>query len=338
MKSVALLKGHSKSRQLEEKCSLVIISGLPRSGTTWIGKLFDSHPRTIYRHEPDSVKRLEWLPLIVENDYYKYETGLRDFVCRLPAIRNPKVAASLPVFAKEFMPPTRRILVKYLLHLVKALAAVGLKVDVPYFCIPNQDSDYVLVWKTVESSTRLGLYAETLFNKQIISIFRHPCGIISSRLRGERLNKFGGYSSADDYDLFNVLLQTSLGLRSGLSLNQIKAMDPVERLAWLTIASMEKAYEDIEGQPDCQMVIYEDLCTRPYKTLSQLFEFCGLDLNPQTWKFLDLSISKTNQNYYSIFKHPLDSAYKWKKELHVRDQKLICKYLQHSRLAQLWPD
>ena len=41
----------------------VLIFGMPRSGTTWLGKLFDSHPSTLYRHEPDSWRMLEDVPL-----------------------------------------------------------------------------------------------------------------------------------------------------------------------------------------------------------------------------------------------------------------------------------
>jgi hypothetical protein len=47
----------------------VIILGLPRSGTTWISKILDSHPAVVYRHEPDSVKKLRNVPraLDIEN-------------------------------------------------------------------------------------------------------------------------------------------------------------------------------------------------------------------------------------------------------------------------------
>jgi hypothetical protein len=33
--------------------SLILILGLPRSGTSWLGKVFDSHPDVAYLHEPD---------------------------------------------------------------------------------------------------------------------------------------------------------------------------------------------------------------------------------------------------------------------------------------------
>ena len=43
---------------------LILLFGQPRSGTTWIGKIFDSHPDTLYRHEPDSGSALKSIPLI----------------------------------------------------------------------------------------------------------------------------------------------------------------------------------------------------------------------------------------------------------------------------------
>ena len=45
----------------------ILVVGLPRSGTTWIGKIFDSHPRTLYLHEPDSAVPMNGIPLIAES-------------------------------------------------------------------------------------------------------------------------------------------------------------------------------------------------------------------------------------------------------------------------------
>src|SRR5580692_5237881 len=34
---------------------VILILGSPRSGTTWLAKIFDSHPDILYRHEPDEL-------------------------------------------------------------------------------------------------------------------------------------------------------------------------------------------------------------------------------------------------------------------------------------------
>ena len=49
---------------------LVLLFGMPRSGTTWIGKIFDSYPDTVYRHETDSSGRLNAVPLLAPADIY----------------------------------------------------------------------------------------------------------------------------------------------------------------------------------------------------------------------------------------------------------------------------
>ena len=33
----------------------ILILGAPRSGTTWLAKIIDSHPDVLYRHEPDKL-------------------------------------------------------------------------------------------------------------------------------------------------------------------------------------------------------------------------------------------------------------------------------------------
>lgn len=45
---------------------ILLIFGIPRSGTTWLGKLFDSHPDIVYLHEPDSQFRTNNVPLLVK--------------------------------------------------------------------------------------------------------------------------------------------------------------------------------------------------------------------------------------------------------------------------------
>ena len=43
----------------------IFVFGMPRSGTSWLGKIFDSHPDVVFRHEPDIDFRntsIPWYP------------------------------------------------------------------------------------------------------------------------------------------------------------------------------------------------------------------------------------------------------------------------------------
>lgn len=56
---------------------IVLILGAPRSGTSWLAKMFDSHPDVLYRHEPDTVRRAEDLPWTCEPDQISQDPGTR---------------------------------------------------------------------------------------------------------------------------------------------------------------------------------------------------------------------------------------------------------------------
>src|SRR5271154_2625415 len=43
-------------------CPPILIIGYARSGTSWLGKIFDSHPDVMYLHEPDKLLPGKELP------------------------------------------------------------------------------------------------------------------------------------------------------------------------------------------------------------------------------------------------------------------------------------
>lgn len=331
-----MLKDSQLSKQESGKPSLIIINGLARSGTSWLGKLFDSHPQTLYRHEPDSLENPKWLPLVINKDYDQYRAILRDFVRHMADIRVPKVSASVPTFSKKYVRLDQEIVIRVLLSIVKGLSHYKAKVNIPRYCLQRANNDYVLVWKTIESSGRLSFYEKTLYNKRIIHIHRHPCGIIASQLRGQKANKFIGCPTEENYEVFQMFIESTECNRDGMTMKQIYKMSAVERLAWLYIKSMEEASRQLEGSADSKIIVYEDLCERPLEILRDLFDFCGLDFNKQSYNFLKKSVSKKEEGYYSIRKDPIESAYKWKRELSEMDQKLILKKLELSSISQLW--
>ena len=317
-----------------ENKPLILLCGMPRSGTTWLGKLFDSDPHTLYRHEPDSIERLAWLPLYIEPEFDGQSDQIQEYIQYLPNICSPKVSASMPVFSKSYMGPVKQTLIHQTFRLVKVLSLFGIN-HVPRYCIPKDHSSYQLVWKSIESAGRLGYFADVLQNKRLIFLLRHPCAITNSIIRGGR-KQFKDYDVAEDWDIFQALLESKAGKRWGFSLDDIQDMRPIERMGWKFLVTMEKAVKDLEGREDCKVVVYEDLCENPGKIMKELFEFCKIPFGQQTSEFLNSSTSKTDPQYYSVTKLPLESAYKWKSELPQHDQQLLLKLLDRSLLAQFW--
>src|SRR5918999_996008 len=84
--------------------ALTLLCGMPRSGTTWIGKIFDSHPDTLYRHEPDSASdEIKSIPLVASpSNAERYREVLSAFIEGLPHLKTARSAGSLPLFPKRY--------------------------------------------------------------------------------------------------------------------------------------------------------------------------------------------------------------------------------------------
>ena len=328
--------------QMQKKLEAVppiLLFGMPRSGTTWIGKIFDSHPETLYRHEPDSWGRLNFLPLMAPLDQTEaYASGIRDFFDRLPYMNLTKVVASTPIFPKKYYSPLRYQLFRFNVFAAKALAKMAGEQPAPSW-IRKQDIPRIrVVWKSIESLGRLGVIERALQPCFGIHITRHPCGYVASVLRGESQQRFTSDTSAsEDLELLAMCMNTAAAREYGLSMEMLRALHPVERLAWRWVLFNAKAMEDIAGEPNCMSLRYEDLCRDPVGVAKQLFEFTNLSWNNQTERFVSQSTAKDVGRYYSVVKDPMKAATKWKKELSASDIDRIYAVIAKTHLSELYP-
>lgn len=317
---------------------LIVLSGMPRSGTTWVGKIFDSHPQTLYRHEPDSWRQLEGMPLAPEPaQAERYRETMLGFVRELEAMRATKVAGSLPVFPKGYYVPWRYQLRRLLIAGAKVLAKGVGEVPVPALVDYGRFDDIVVVWKSIESTARLGVIGALLPEARIVHLVRHPCGYVASVLRGEASGKFtADEPSSEDLGLFGALLETPQAGARGLTLEGIKAMRPIERMALAWVLFNEKAMEEVEGLRNAVTLRYEDFCADPLQCTSKAFSFAGLSWNAQTEAFLADSTSANNESYYSVRKNPKEASSRWKSQLSVEDIELIAAVVKGSRPGRLY--
>lgn len=87
---------------------MIFIFSSARSGSTWLGKILDSHPDTVYLHEPDIVDRGDDLPLPFwfDEEVSAQQLSLaRIYLKRLSAQRNLRTVGTRPMFPKSYRNP-----------------------------------------------------------------------------------------------------------------------------------------------------------------------------------------------------------------------------------------
>jgi len=312
---------------------LIFLCGMPRSGTTWLAKIFDSHPDTLYRHEPDSQQYPDTIPLmptLIDLEIYRHD--IEAFVADLPNVRLTKVAASMPIFQKNYFSPYIFLLYQVSSIIAKAGSQILGELQIPRYVDFEKINQLNIVWKSIESLGRFGVVSRLIDNSYSIHIIRHPCGYVSSVLHGEVLKRFESkISSSEDYGIFEILLETEQAKKYQLDFELIKHMHPVERLAWRWVLFNEKAMDETEGLKRCTVVRYEDICQEPLEQSRKLFEFTELPWHVQTENFIAQSTNNEKSTYYSIIKNPIHSANKWKNELSLDNIDRILRITEISK-------
>ncbi|HEY7166892.1 MAG TPA: sulfotransferase [Candidatus Binatia bacterium] len=320
------------------KHRLVLLFGMPRSGTTWIAKIFDSHPETLYRHEPDragTLNRIPFYPDVKKTDLYS--DHIQAFVGALWADRSLRVAGSLPVFPKNYCSSRRLFMHRCAIGAARATEAIGWNLPIPVFALGNNGRAPLLVWKSIESLGRLGVLTRALPESRAIVILRHPCAYIASVMAGEAQHRFSdSQSSSDDWEVYEWLLDAFPHRENTPSLEELKGLAPVERLAWRWVLSNEKALMDTAGAESCAYVRYEDICADPMEKSWELLNFAGLPWHEQVMQFVQRSTAHHSQRYYSVFKDPALTVNRWQTEMRKDDIDLVMAIVRKTPLAALY--
>ena len=318
---------------------LILLFGMPRSGTTWIGKIFDSQPNTLYRHEPDSRGTLNTLPIFAyTQDAEKYRSFLNGYVANLPRIRDEKVSASVPIFTKDYYNAPQWALRKGMLYGAKVASRLLGSLPVPDVVNTAHRADVTVVWKSIESLGRLGLLAKNFPKSRCLLILRHPCGYVASVLRGTAQRKFvSGIAPFEDWEIYRLLLDLPVAKERGLDLAAVKTMEPVERMALIWALYYEHALTETAGLDNVLAIRYEDFCEHPQTETQAAFRHCRLPWASETEHFIVSSTSRENSAYYSVFKDPKVAAYKWKEELSAEDVGKIMAIVAPFKAASYYP-
>ncbi|MES1930691.1 sulfotransferase [Salinisphaera dokdonensis CL-ES53] len=318
----------------------ILLFGMPRSGTTWAGKLFDSHRNTLYRHEPDTVHRLNDLLSLFPTSSdvsVRHQTAIRRYVDALPGLTEPKICSKLPVFPKAYLSHARFRGLQASITLNKLGERAGLQLPMVGAGRAGARAGAAVVWKSIESLGRLGVLLDALPGARAVHLLRHPCGTIASVRRGEAHGSFTSSTpTSEDWRFYEALLNTPEAQQHGLTLERLSACSPVERMAWSWVIVNEKAMADCAGDSRYLLMRYEDLCDDPREQTQRMLQHCGLELDNQVERFIDRSISGTSGSYYSVFKNPTESAQKWRQEMPAEDVAAVMSVVGSTAPGQLF--
>jgi hypothetical protein len=318
----------------------VVIAGAPRSGTSWVGKIFDSHPDVLYRNEPDTVLNEDRLPFLIlpggSDPYVAIAADYMDRMLRTPTVKS---AGHVPNFPKSYFRWGLGAVHAGIVHVARMLAAGpnGARLAarrLPDLVDIDANRELHLVVKTVSAQGRLEAFLRAAPRMRVVCLLRHPCGQASSMLRGMRVGKLPKREPFID-----DVLATPAASRYGLTREGLMAAPVAEQWAWNWVAMNELALAAAAGHPHSMVMTYESLCADPAGGARQLFAFAGLAWNPQSEEFLQASTRGSGKaRYHSVFRNTASAATKWRDELSVDEQRSILDVLDQSSLARHWRD
>lgn len=319
--------------------NLTFLFGPSRSGTTWIGKVFDSHPTAIYRHEPDAVYPLADVPLLVDrSEYDRYTPSLQAYTARLRGMNHHRICGKLPLQPKAYAGALRRHL--QWLSIVAARAAARASVTLPaYDPARHSYPDARVMWKSVSGLGRLGALLHSHPEAKAVLILRHPCGYVSSHFRGTVEKRFGGSGPRNGRKkMLPVPLRPMAEQEYGLTNEEYGDLRREETLTWRWLLFQEWARRQTEHLPNCKVVWYDDLCRDPVTGFKELFAFAELEWTSHTEGFLRKTVSSQRDHYYSVFKDPLVAAMRWQEELPPDVIDRILAVARRSSAVAAWLD
>lgn len=250
----------------------ILVSGSPRSGTTWLAKILDSHPDTLYRHEPDELSPPTDNSSRLQLTEWIHTTGLR--------------ASKAPFFHKSWLP--------YPLGLVRTSLALGMKgaiqlpgcrrlessLHVPDFVWIRRNPSIRPVVKTVNQN--IERFLREIPTSRGLFIVRHPCGQVASTLQAIREGRFGTTAPSQ-------ILGATYAASQGVDEETFSVLSPAARWAWVWRAFNEPALARLRALPNAKIIRYEDLCADPTGVGLDVLKFVGLNWHGQTARFINRS-------------------------------------------------
>jgi len=302
----------------------IFIASAPRSGSTWLGNIFNSHPDVIYRHEPIARLR-EKLQRANLLDKLKFNHSLTpDDKTKLWQIlvEGNTDTNRPPFFPKKgaFIPPSMVHCLWGSTIVCPWLEGLFRKVNLLY-----SRKSSTLVIKETGWSIHLPSILDSMKPDHVIFLLRHPCAIFASIKRGISLDLMRRPTPQQKLTWLKDHKNTPFVRSSNITKRKILETDDAEFWA-IKLRVMFELFETLLhrlGEQQAIYIIYENLVDNPLETTKEIFKFVNLDFTESVHQFLTISthekksslLPEKGSDFYSIYKKKNHNRDKWRQEL-----------------------
>ena len=338
----AQLKKNAVETVSRNKPRCVLLAGSARGGTSWALKVLDSHPAVHGSHEPfyqlDKDQELRNL-----YDRIKAGQGTADDI---EVLTQQLTKACIethkpPFFRKNFLktPAWMRSALW-----MSAKACPPLTSTFNYLATGTLNEQHRIIIKN-RPFPLLDRILETIHADALV-LLRHPCGVVSSWLRGIRMGVMQGNSAEPDkvWSRYQDYL-----IPMGFCEADLQRMSPAGILAlnWLVDKTLFSQYERSPNMKTRTMV-YCDLVRNPLQEWSKVFEWLHLPFDSSVEAFLTQSskpafdirrLMGKKYSYFSVQRSDKSPAEAWRKDMTVDQIKEVMSIVTpHFPVEQYWPD
>ncbi|MBF0394844.1 MAG: sulfotransferase, partial [Alphaproteobacteria bacterium] len=299
--------------------------------TTLVGKLLDSHPDVLYRHEPDSVLVDPDIPFLPSAGRRAlHVAAARLYLAALTRVRAPKVAARPPVFAKSWRRPAAALAHRAMARAAPLLAPLK-ALPVADLIDPALRDTVVPAIKSVNSLCRTRLFHEAWPEARIVHVVRHPCAVVASRLAG--IGK--GLMRPNVYLAATFAMDEAR--RYPFGEEEMRQRPLEQQMAYQWMVHNDKVHAETRGLEACLTLRHETLCRGLTQGARALFAHCRLDWNAQTATFvarLESLGGDGGARYFSIMRNPAAELERWRERLSPAQIHGLAGVLAHSTLCR----
>jgi hypothetical protein len=320
----------------------VLLAGSARGGTSWALKVLDSHPAVQGCHEPFyQLSHNEELGQLC--DRVKAGNGTSaDAEILMDLWMNASIQTNKPPFFEKSFLKTPAWLRKA--AWMSARACKPMSSTFSYLASGEMNEHHCIVIKN-RPFPLLDRILEVIHADALI-LLRHPCGVVSSWLRGMRMGVMQA-ASANPTEVWNRYSSYIEPL--GFSENDLMKMSPAGLLAinWLVDTALFSHYENSPTMKT-KVMVYCNMVRNPVQEWSKVFEWLHLPFDASVEAFLNQSskpafdmrqILGKKYSYFSVQrgeKSPLDS---WRKDMQPDEIREVMSIVTpHFPVEKYWPD